>query len=112
MDSIWCIGVIEVVQFCQQSFQYLVHFEEKEFERSFKEDDMEAYDEEAPIIFPTAVPTPAPAELLTVEAVGGLGVKELKDELRKGGRTCAPPVDIVCDNQMVSSMSPLTTNDE
>jgi hypothetical protein len=28
-----------------------------------KEDDMEAYDEEAPIIFPTAVPTPAPAEL-------------------------------------------------
>ena len=24
--------------------------------------------------------------------------------------TCAPPVDIVCDNQMVSSMSPLTTN--
>ncbi len=77
-----------------------------------KEDDMEAYDEEAPIIFPTAVPTPAPAELLTVEAVGGLGVKELKDELRKGGRTCAPPVDIVCDNQMVSSMSPLTTNDE
>ena len=41
-------------------------------------DEMEAY-EESPIIFPTAVPVPAPAELLTVEAVGGLGVKELKD---------------------------------
>ena len=41
MDSIWCIGFIEEVQFRKQSFQYLVHFEEKEFERSFKEDEME-----------------------------------------------------------------------
>ena len=35
-----------------------------------KEDDMETYDE-APIIFPTAVPAPAPEEQLTVEAAGG-----------------------------------------
>ena len=61
-----------------------------------EEDDMEEY-EEAPIIFPTAVSAPAPAaELLTVEALGGLGVKELKEELRKRGRAITgKKVDLV-----------------
>jgi hypothetical protein len=72
---------------------------------------MEAYDEEAPIIFPTAVPAPAPAELLTVEAVGGLGVKELKDELRKRGRAISgKKVDLVSRlNDAISSIVPVSS---
>lgn len=48
-------------------------------------DDMEDYDE-APIA-PIATPAPVPVALVTVEAVEKLSVKELKDELRKRGRS-------------------------
>jgi hypothetical protein len=41
VDSIWCIGVKEVVQFCQQSFQYLVHFDGKDFRSSITEHTMD-----------------------------------------------------------------------
>jgi hypothetical protein len=40
VDSIWCIGVIEAVQFCQ-SFLYLVHFYEKDVFSFITEDDVE-----------------------------------------------------------------------
>ena len=41
MDSIWCIGVIDLVQNFHQSFQYLVLFDGKDFVRSITEDKIE-----------------------------------------------------------------------
>ena len=48
-------------------------------------DDLEDYDGVA--IDDTAASVPVPVATLTVESVGRLGVKELKDELRKRGRS-------------------------